>query len=147
MSDPFRQYMDTWVPSVGLHEAFTSWLQKSALNTCAYVQPDFQPFMDTSGKLISGRRDWKEHLASTGTQELGRGDLKAATDRHVAAKQAKREQWAKASAQAPVRDTGEARPVVPSETVKRVLNRLEGRPAPSRTELVRIAMEERLRGR
>ena len=146
MSDPFGQFMDLWAPSVGVSDAFLSWQIKDAEQVAPFIAPDFEPFRDTSGKHISGRRSWREHLASTGTQELGHADLKRMTERHTALKQAHRVRMDRATREAPpmAADFTTA-PVEPSRTAARVAERLHGRPAPDRRTLIKISMEERMR--
>ena len=144
--DPFAYFMDVYAPSCGIEEAFRSWLIKTERQEAPYVMPDIEPFKDTSGKYISGRAAWREHLHSTGTQELGHSDLRAQTERHEAAKQAYRERMDAATRAAPAMQVSEhAKPVQPSDAAKRVMNRLHGRPAPDRQTLIKIAIEERMR--
>ena len=146
--DPFAQFMDIYAPSCGVEEAFRSWLIKTGQEgqEAPYVIPDIEPFRDTSGKQITGRRAWREHLRSTGTQEMGHADLKAATERHEVSKQAYRERMGRATSEAPVMATpATAVPVVPSRTSQRVMERLYGRPTPDRQTLIKIAIEERMR--
>lgn len=146
MSDPFAYFMDVYVPSCGLEEAFRSWLIKNEQQEAPYIMPDVEPFMDTSGKYITGRSAWREHLRSTGSQEFGHADIKRQQERHEAAKQAYRERMMRASQVAPaMRISDSARPVAPSRTAQRVMERLHGRPAPDRQTLIKIAIEERMR--
>jgi hypothetical protein len=143
MSDPFREYMDIWAPSVGVNEAFNSWLQKSGLTTSAYVVGDIQPFMDTSGKYIEGRAAWREHLAATGSVEFGHSDLRKSAEEWTKKNGEAKARAATASKLAPAVDSKDARPVAPSEASRRVMARLHGRAAPDRKTLIQIAMEER----
>lgn len=146
MSDPFAEFMDIYVPSCGIEEAFRSWLIKDQEQRAPFILPDIEPFLDTSGKHITGRRAWKEHLRSTGTQEMGRDELKAQVERHEARKQAYRERMAHATRAAPaVPIPTTADPVRPSRTAQRVMERLHGRPTPDRQTLIKIAIEERMR--
>lgn len=146
MSDPFQEFMDLWAPSVGVENAFTSWLIKDQEQQSAYVLPDIAEFRDTSGVMISGRKAWREHLRSTGRTEMGHGDLKQQTAVHEARKHAYRAKMASATSQAkPIATPKSAAPVEPSRTSQRVAERLHGRPAPDRPTLIKIAMEERMR--
>lgn len=146
MNDPFLQFMDTYVPSCGIEEAFRSWLIKDESRHVPFVIPDIESFRDTSGKVIAGRREWREHLASTGTFEMGHADLKTLTERHQKAKLVYRERMANATKAAPPQSIPRnAKPVEPSSAAQRVMERLHGRPTPDRPTIIKIAMEERMR--
>lgn len=146
MSDPFGYFMDVYAPSCGIEEAFRSWLIKDEQQQVPYVVPDIKPFRDTSGKQISGRSAWREHLRSTGTHEMGHADLKTATEHHEIAKQAYRERMEHATREAPPMPIhASAVPVAPSGTAQRVMERLHGRPVPDRHTLIKIVIEERMR--
>lgn len=146
MSDPFAYFMDVYVPSCGLEEAFRSWLIKNEQHEAPYIMPDIEPFKDTSGKFITGRSAWREHLRETGAQEFGHADLKKQRERHEEAKHAYRERISHATREAPVMAISESvRPVALSNTAIRVMNRLHDRPTPDRQTLIKIAIEERIR--
>lgn len=146
MNDPFVEFMDIYAPSCGVENAFLSWLVKNEQREAPYIMPDIEPFKDTSGKLISGRAAWREHLRSTGTQEFGHADLKKQKEHHEAAKQAYRERMANATREAPAMPMPvSAAPVAPSRAAQRVMERLHGRPTPDRQTLIKIAIEERMR--
>lgn len=146
MSDPFGQFMDMWAPSVGVQEAFRSWRLKDEQQHAHHVMPDIEPFRDTSGKLISGRRGWREHLAETGAQEMGHADIKKMTERQIASKQVHRARMDRATREAPPMHANVmAAPSEPSRTAARVAERLYGRPTPDRPTLIKIAIEERMR--
>ncbi|MCR4300725.1 MAG: hypothetical protein NUV51_03870 [Sulfuricaulis sp.] len=146
MSDPFAQFMEMWVPSVGIENAFESWGLKQEERGAHYVMPDIEPFRDPSGAYISGRRAWREYLKSTGTTELGHGDLQRQTERRISEFQDRKGRLERASRLAPVSPIPQqAAPVGPSRTAARVMERLHGRPAPDRPTLIKIAIEERMR--
>ena len=146
MIDPFAQFMELYVPSCGLDEAFRAWCIKNEENCAPYVMPDIAPFRDTSGKFIDGRVAWREHLRSTGTQELGRCELMLQTERHQQAKENYRRRMDAATRASPPQSIPqEAFKTEPSRTTRRVMERLQGRPMPDRPTLIKIAMEERLR--
>lgn len=146
MNDPFAYFMDVYAPSCGVSEAFRSWCIKSEQQQAPYVIPDIEPFVDTSGKFIAGRNAWREHLRSTGAQELGHSDLKKQVERHEAAKQAHREHMGIVMRSAPpIATPPSAAPVAPSASARRVMERLHGRPTPDRVTLIKIAIEERMR--
>lgn len=144
--DPFAQFMDFWAGSVGTEEAFMSWREKTRPHESAYIAPDIQPFVSSSGARISGRAAWREHLNRSGAVEMGASDLKAQTERHLKAKAAHQDRMARATAAAqPVPMPAQAQPLQPSRTAARVMERLHGRPTPDRPTLIRMAIEERLR--
>ena len=146
MSDPFAYFMDVYAPSCGIQEAFRSWLIKNQRQEAPYVIPDIEPFVDTSGKYISGRSSWKNHLRSTGTQEFGHADLAKLTERHELAKVDYKRRMETASREAPAIPIPEhAIPAEPSMVARRVMERLHGRPMPDRQTLIKIAIEERIR--
>lgn len=145
-ADPFAQFMDFWAPSIGAQEAFAAWLEKQRQHEVAYITTDIEPFVSNSGKHISGRSAWREHLKATGAIEFGASDLKAQTERHLIQREAYAERMRHASEVAkPMPIPERAQPVAPSRTVARVMERLHGRPTPDRPTLIRIAIEERTR--
>jgi len=140
--DPFAAFMGHWEPTCGFAEAYAAWCAKRESFATAYVVPDLEPWRDTSGKLITGRRAWREHLRALGLEEYGHGDLKAATER-FAAKQARKQALGPLPS-APV-DVMKARPSEPSRAARRLQERLYGRPEPDRRTLIGMAIEERTR--
>jgi hypothetical protein len=44
--------------------------------TSYQVMPDIQPFKDMTGKVIEGRRQWRDHVKALGGVECGVSDLK-----------------------------------------------------------------------
>lgn len=140
----FNEFMNIWVPSVGIEEAFKAWCQKEEQQEAAYIVPDIEPFMDTSGTLITGRSAWKDHLRKTGSEEFGHQDLKKLTEAQLRKRAEYREKMSRLAAQAKVTHEP-APPIKPSDTVRRVMARLHDRPMPDRKTLIQIAMEERKR--
>lgn len=144
--DPFAQFMDFWAGSIGTKDAFEAWLEKERQHMSAYIAPDIEPFVSSSGKQITGRAAWREHLKATGAVEFGASDLKAQAERQFKARQAHQESVQRAAAVAqPMPIPDGARPVGPSRTASRVMERLHGRPTPDRPTLIRMAIEERSR--
>jgi hypothetical protein len=113
------------------------------------VMPDFQPFVSNDGKVIEGRRQWREHLKQTGGLEMGHGDIKKQTEtwkNRQASHQAKL-----AKAQSTVTDaTADVShnfdPVARSRLSAEVANRLHGKTPPTRRELINLAVELKRRG-
>lgn len=110
--------------------------RKPEANKSAYVQPDFEEW--------GGKRKWREHLKRTGAMELGHSDVKVATEKWNKRKAAFAEKLAKAPKEvhpvdAPVLDAPDYQRTRLNAEVR---NRLEGRPEPSRIELIKITMEQ-----
>lgn len=115
-----------------------------------YVQPDIAEFRSPDGAHITGRAQWREHLKRTGTVEMGHADLK---DAQRAWKKRKRDfaesikdahKHGVKPAEVPQQHE-EIRDYQRSRLNAEVRNRLEGRPAPSLTQLLKITLEERRR--
>lgn len=108
-----------------------------------YVQNDLE-FQSSDGKHIGSRSEWREHLKRTGAIEMGHSDVKASTTQWNKRKAAFAEKLAKAPKDVRPVDA----PVLEAPDYQRtrlnaeVRNRLEGRPAPSRTELIKLTMEQ-----
>lgn len=118
----------------------------------SYVVPDIQPFKDTTGKVIEGRRQWREHLKSIDAVEMGKADLEKARELQ---EKKKREQLEKVEKQAKLSlktdwqepKEIEADPHRHKRLWAKVAERLEGREAPTRKQLLRIVVEEQKRVR
>lgn len=147
LEDPFAYFMEFWVPTCGVQEAFHAWCEKlnQAHRNAFFVIPDIVPFLDTSGVYITGRRDWREHLKRLDAIELSHDDLQRQTEKQLAQRAAQRERIKKAQEQTKVTYGQAGEPVRASATAQRVAERLHGRPMPDRPTLIKIAMEERLR--
>ena len=106
------------------------------------VMPDFQPFVANDGKVIEGRRQWREHLKNTNGVEMGHGDIKRQTETWNkkqaanAAKVAEGQKYIK-----PAEFKPDAHAEGPSRLSIEVANRLHGKERPSRRELVQLAVE------
>ncbi len=109
------------------------------------VQGDLKEFRSSDGKYIGGKRQWRDHLKRTGTIELGHSDIAASKSKWEKRKAAFAESLAKAP-KSGVREV--EREVINTPDYERsrlnaeVRNRLEGRPAPSRTELLKLTMDQ-----
>lgn len=106
------------------------------------IQPDFQPFIANDGRLIKGRKQWRDHLKNTNGVEMGHADIKRQTETWNkkqaanAAKVAEGQKYIK-----PAEFRPDARPEGPSRLSIEVANRLHGKEKPSRRELVNLAIE------
>ncbi len=100
--------------------------------------------MSPDGKHISGKKQWREHLARTGAVEMGHSDIAATKTKWDKRKAAFAEDLAKAP-----KDVGPVdREVINTPDYQRsrlnneIKNRLEGRPTPDRITLLKLVMEE-----
>ena len=48
-----------------------------AILTPPRITPDIDPFLASTGKHISGRKAWRDHLAETNSIELSLGDIES----------------------------------------------------------------------
>jgi hypothetical protein len=116
----------------------------------SYVIPDIQPFKDTTGKVIEGRRQWREHLKEIDAVEMSKGDLEAARELQEKKKQAmlaKVEEQTKLQLKTEWQEPKEVEsdPHSHKRLWAKVAERLEGRPQPTRKQLLRIVVEEQKR--
>jgi hypothetical protein len=113
------------------------------------VMPDFQPFVSNDGKVIEGRRQWREHLKQTGGLEMGHGDIKKQTEawkNRQAAHQAKLAKAQSTVADATANVSHNFDPAPRSRLSAEVANRLHGKTPPTRRELINLAVELKRRG-
>ena len=113
----------------------------------SYVIPDIAPFKDTTGKVIEGRRQWRDHLKSIDAVEMSKGDLAAAQEIQEKKRQAQIalvEKQAKVSLKTEWQEPKEIErdPTSHKRLWAKVAERLDGREQPSRKQLLRIVMEE-----
>ncbi len=109
-----------------------------------HVMPDVEPFRSNDGKIIKGRRQWKEHLKNTNGVEMGHDDIQKQTqvwrnkqEVHRAKLQKHQAVVSEATAKLPERFD----PTPRSRLSAEVANRLHGKEAPSRRELINLAVE------
>lgn len=111
----------------------------------AYVQPDLKPWRDTSGKVIEGRRQWREHLKATDTIELDHAAMQEMQSKWEKRKQAAAEKTKKL-ADTVIGTWQEPEPIPEGKPALRlwckVAERLEHRPTPPRKVLIKIILEE-----
>lgn len=117
-----------------------------------YVQPDLAPWRDIgSGKVIEGRRQWREHVKANNLVEYGRDDMLRLTSAHEQRKKAAAARTERIAREV-VGEWQEHEPL-PEQGVEhtrlwaRVAERLEHRPVPPRKTLIRIILEEARRTR
>ena len=105
---------------------------------------DIEEFKSPDGAVIRGRAQWREHLKATDTIEMSHSDVKYA-----------QEQWNKRKAQHNERLRGQAQIVQefsePRGEIREfkrsglnveIANRLHGRPAPERKELIKLTLDQ-----
>lgn len=144
MTDPFVQYLEHWAPSVGMDDAFRSWLEKQAgERVAAYVIDDIEPFMANTGVFIEGRRQWRNHLVEKNCDELGHADIKRQGEKWTKKREAFKERIKNAEKLAPQREYRENydapldRPAIAVE----VMNRLHGKATPPRKEIIKLTLD------
>jgi len=117
-----------------------------------YVMPDLEPFRNTDGSLIEGRRQWREHQKATGTMETDAKEMQAQTERWNSKRADFKARMNKAKPDE-VRQVDvpvvEARDYEMSRINRELANRLDGRPMPDRKMLIKLTLEtaRMLRGR
>ncbi len=119
-------------------------LTTAQVDELPYVQDDIKEFRNTDGTQIRGKAQWREHLKQTGTIELGHSDIAIAQEKWGKKRAAFQDRIAKAKGLVMAVDapSGEIRERGDRTRVNaEVMNRLDGRPAPERRELIKIALE------
>ena len=93
--------------------------------------------------IIGGRAQFREHLARTDTVEMGHSDIRSMQENWNKRKSAHREKISSQrefvqehSREIPITDTRSM-----SHLSRELANRLDGRPAPERKELIKLGME------
>lgn len=120
------------------------------MSNAPLVMPDLKPFKSNDGKVIEGRRQWREHLAQNNLIEWGKSEIADATAKHQ-----KRQREAAERAERMARDTlmrtdwdaVQAQQLPTDERAKtrlwcKVAERIEGREKPTRRQLLRVVVEE-----
>jgi hypothetical protein len=118
------------------------------VNKSTEVMPDIAEFKSPDGSVISGRAAWREHLKKTDCVEMGHSDMKVA-----------QEDWAKRKEEHNDRLKGqlavsqqydqpsEIREFKRSNLNVEMANRLHGRPAPGRIEMLKMTIEQMKRSK
>lgn len=111
-----------------------------------HVIPDIAPFVDNTGTVIEGRRQWREHLKKNDLVEYGHSDIASATSQHEKKRTEIAERTRKLSSE--IIGKWDAPVEIPENTqVKtrlwcKVAERLEGREKPARKQLIKVILEE-----
>lgn len=107
-----------------------------------HVMPDIEPFQSPDGAYISGRVAWREHLKRTDSIEMGHSDIARQQENWNKRKDAHAEKMRNAP-QGTVTDAPkEIRPVERSRLQVEILNRLHGKAAPDRKELIKLTLDQ-----
>ena len=113
-----------------------------------HIIPDIEPFQSPDGAYITGRSAWREHLKRTDSIEMGHSDIARQKESWDSKKQARAEKL-KDAPRGTITDA--PKQIVPMERTRlqtEMLNRLHGRKAPERKELIKMTLDQarRLRG-
>lgn len=106
-----------------------------------HVLPDLEPFRSPDGAHIGSRAQWREHLKRTDSIEMGHSDVKsaqAAWSKRRDAFQQRTQGVGVKPAQAPA---GDIKPIQRSGLNVEIANRLHGKPAPARKELIKLSLD------
>ena len=132
----------TWVfPSDG-SEPYEKFKGRSGEYTA--VMGDITPFMSPDGKMIEGRKQWRDHLKRTDSIEMGHSDVKYAQAEWNKKKEVHRDRLRGQLATVQEFD----RPGAPIAAVKmsnlnvEMANRLHNRPMPERKEMIKMTLDQ-----
>jgi hypothetical protein len=107
------------------------------------IMPDLTPFRSPDGAFITSRSTWREHLKRTDSIEMTHSDVASAQQNWNKRRQSFQDRL-KFSAQAVVdasQNAGEIRPIQRTGLNVEIANRLHGRPAPERKELIKLSLD------
>lgn len=112
------------------------------LSDSHHIINDIEPFQSPDGAFIAGRAAWREHLKRTDSIEMGHSDVKAAQEGWQRKKEAHQARLSKAgktvSEYVP---SGDMRPIQRSGIAVEMANRLHGRPAPERKDMLKMTLD------
>ena len=132
----------TWVfPSDGSEPYEKS---KGRAGEYTAVMGDIAPFMSPDGKMIEGRKQWRDHLARTDSIEMGHSDIKYAQAEWNKKKEIQRDRLRGqlATVQEFDRPGAPIAPVKMSNLNVEMANRLHNRPMPERKEMIKMTLEQ-----
>lgn len=106
-----------------------------------HIIGDIEPFRSPDGAFIEGRSQWREHLKRTDSIEMGHSDVKSAQGHWAKRREAFQSRLkGKGVAEAPA-PSGDVHPIQRSRLNVELANRLHGRPAPARKELIKLSLD------
>ena len=117
--------------------------------TLTTVRGDIEPFRSPDGAMISGRKEWREHLKRTDTIEMGHSDVKYAQQEWNKKKAAHNERLRGQVAMVQEFDRPGA-PIAPTKMSNlnvEMANRLHNRPMPERKEMIKLTLDQMKRMR
>lgn len=105
------------------------------------IMNDTGEFVSSSGKHITSRSGWRDHLKETGSIEMGHGDIQKSQENWQKRKAAFRERLKGEGVREVEAPSGEIRPLDRSRINAEVRNHLEGRPIPDRKTLLKLTLD------
>lgn len=133
----------TWVYDKNGH---ATEITPTEVRAITQVMPDVGEFRSPDGKRISSRSEWREHLKRTDSIEMGHSDIAAQREKWTKKKEKFQERLNNKRFDAdkfvkPAEMPTEIRERERSAHSREVANRLDGRPTPSRIELIKLALD------
>ena len=117
-------------------------------NKSTEIMPDLAEFKSVDGAIISGRAAWREHLKKTDCIEMGHSDMKASQENWEKRKAAHNDRLKGQLAISQQFDQpSEMREFKRSNLNVEMANRLHGRPAPGRIEMLKMTLDQMKRNR
>lgn len=109
-----------------------------------HVISDIEAFRSPDGVMITGRKQWREHLKATDSIEMGHSDVKYAQQEWNRKKEVQRERLKGqvATVQEFDRPGSPIAPMRMSGLNVEMANRLHNRPPPERKEMIKMTLEQ-----
>jgi hypothetical protein len=134
----------TWVYPADGSESYEATPGAYRGETITAVMGDIEPFRSPDGVMITGRKQWREHLKATDSIEMGHSDVKYAQQEWNRKKEIQRERLKGQVATVQEFDRPGA-PIAPmrmSNLNVEMANRLHNRPMPERKEMIKMTLEQ-----
>ena len=134
----------TWVYPVDGSEPYEATAGAYRGETITAVMNDIEPFRSPDGVMITGRKQWREHLKATDSIEMGHSDVKYAQQEWNRKKEVQRERLKGqvATVQEFDRPGSPIAPMRMSNLNVEMANRLHNRPMPERKEMIKMTLEQ-----
>ena len=134
----------TWVYPVDGSEPYEATAGAYRGETITAVMSDIEPFRSPDGVMITGRKQWREHLKATDSIEMGHSDVKYAQQEWNRKKEVQRERLKGqvATVQEFDRPGSPIAPMRMSNLNVEMANRLHNRPMPERKEMIKMTLEQ-----
>ena len=134
----------TWVYPVDGSEPYEATAGAYRGETITAVMSDIEPFRSPDGVMITGRKQWREHLKATDSIEMGHSDVKYAQQEWNRKKEVQRERLKGqvATVQEFDRPGSPIAPMRMSGLNVEMANRLHNRPMPERKEMIKMTLEQ-----